>query len=126
MNRAWPAGRWRLCLLLAVAWLAGCTSDPPVHVSAGTWRQVDQDIAGASRSAEDLARQHALEAMQRWLVLVQRQTDDEFIPWFYGYWTQQWLSFKVSWYKLGADEDDPTVRRLAAGGVPGAGARAGG
>lgn len=114
MNRAWPAGRWRLCLLLAVAWLAGCTSDPPVHVSAGTWRQVDQDIAGASRSAEDLARQHALEAMQRWLVLVQRQTDDEFIPWFYGYWTQQWLSFKVSWYKLGADEDDPTVRRLAA------------
>jgi hypothetical protein len=52
--------------------------------------------------------------MQRWLALVQRQTDEEFIPWFYGYWTQQWLSFKVSWYKLGADEDDPTVRRLAA------------
>lgn len=103
-----------LCMALAVALLAGCASDPPVHIPEGTWLRVDQDIASASRSAEDQARQHALEAMQRWLALVQRQTDDEFIPWFYGYWTQQWLSLKVSWYKLGADEDDPTVRRLAA------------
>jgi hypothetical protein len=115
MSTAWlVAARRRLCIPLLAGLLVGCASDPPVQVSASTWRQVDEDIAAASRSAEDQARQHALEAMQRWLALVQRQTDEEFIPWFYGYWTQQWLSFKVSWYKLGADEDDPTVRRLAA------------
>ncbi|MDD0841318.1 hypothetical protein [Pseudomonas sp. Gutcm_11s] len=107
------AGR-QLCLSFVAALLLGCAGGPPVQVSESTWRQVDQDIASASRSAEDQAREHALQSMQRWLALVQRQTDEEFIPWFSGYWTQQWLSLKVSWYKLGADEDDPTVRRLAA------------
>jgi hypothetical protein len=49
--------------------------------------------------------------MGRWLVLVRQQTEEEFIPWFSGYWTQQWLGFRVSWYKIG---DDDTVQRLAA------------
>jgi hypothetical protein len=52
--------------------------------------------------------------MQRWMDLVYRQTDVVFIPWFSSYWTQQWLSVKVSWYKLSADgEKDSTVQRLA-------------
>lgn len=103
--------------MLLVAWLVtlgGCASDPPVQVSASTWRQVDRDIARASQGAAEEAREHALLSMQYWMARVYRQTDDAFIPWFSGYWTQQWLSMKVSWYKLGAAGDqDPTVSRLA-------------
>lgn len=89
--------------------LAGCASEP--RVAAHTWRQVDVEIASASRAAEAQARQHALEAMGRWLLLVQRQTDEAFIPWFSSYWTQQWLGLRVSWYRLGNDD---SVQRLAA------------
>ncbi|MNX90769.1 hypothetical protein D3C86_1228290 [compost metagenome] len=103
--------------VLIIAWLlalAGCASDPPVQIAASTWRQVDSDIAAASRAASEQARAHALKAMQGWMDLVYRQTDDAFIPWFSSYWTQQWLSVKVSWYKLSAEgEKDPTVSRLA-------------
>lgn len=100
-----------LALLLA---LGGCASDPPVQISAGTWRQVDSEIAAASRAASAQAREQALTAMNRWMELVYRETDEEFIPWFSSYWTQQWLSIKVSWYKLSAGgEQDPTVNRLA-------------
>lgn len=103
--------------VLSIVWLlalAGCASDPPVQVAASTWRQVDRDIAAASRAASEQARAHALKDMQRWMDLVYRQTDDAFIPWFSSYWTQQWLSMKVSWYKLSAGgEKDPTVNRLA-------------
>lgn len=100
----------RLLLAAPLLALAACASAPPVQVSAHTWSQVDQAIAAASREAEDQARQYAVAAMGRWLLLVQQQTEEEFIPWFSGYWTQQWLGIRVSWYKLGGDE----VQRLAA------------
>lgn len=103
--------------VLVVAWLValtGCASDPPVPIAASTWRQIDSDIAAASRAASAQARTQALAAMQRWMDLVYRQTDEEFIPWFSSYWTQQWLSMKVSWYTLSAEgEKDSTVNRLA-------------
>ena len=104
----------RIPMLALLVALAGCASDPPVPVAESTWRQVDSDIAAASRAASAQAREHALAAMERWMELVHRQTDDAFIPWFSSYWTQQWLSLKVSWYKLSASGDkDPTVDRLA-------------
>lgn len=104
----------RALMIACLAALAGCASDPPVPISASTWRQVDGDIAAASRAASALAREQALTAMSRWMELVYRETDEEFIPWFSSYWTQQWLSMKVSWYKLSAGgEKDPTVNRLA-------------
>lgn len=115
MSAAWaPAAGLRALLVAVTLVLAGCASDPPVPVSASTWRQVDEEIAAISQEAAAQARKHALQDMQRWMELVYRQTDDEFIPWFSGYWTQQWLSMKVSWYKLSAGGDkDPTVGRLA-------------
>ncbi|WP_394235955.1 hypothetical protein [Pseudomonas anguilliseptica] len=100
-----------LALLLAVA---SCASNPPIQVSASTWQQVDRDISVLSRSAAQQAREHALLSMEQWMDLVYQQTDEEFIPWFSGYWTQQWMGIKVSWYRLshgGAKE--PSVRRLA-------------
>lgn len=104
----------RAWMIACLAALAGCASDPPVAISASTWHQVDNDIAAASHAASAQAREQALTAMKRWMTLVYRETDEEFIPWFSSYWTQQWLSMKVSWYKLSADGDqDPTVNRLA-------------
>ncbi|MGB4074078.1 hypothetical protein [Pseudomonas sp.] len=100
-----------VALLLA---LGGCASDPPVQISASTWRQVDRDIAAASHNASTQAREHALTAMRRWMELVYVETEAEFIPWFSSYWTRQWLSMKVSWYNLNAaDEKNPAVNRLA-------------
>jgi hypothetical protein len=53
--------------------------------------------------------------METWRSLVHKLTEADFIPWFTGYWTQQWLALKVAWYKLSAEEGtDPTVERLAA------------
>ncbi|HSC82136.1 MAG TPA: hypothetical protein VLC30_00835 [Pseudomonas sp.] len=119
-TRPWRPGWWRVLagvrglLIACLVALAGCASDPPVVVPAGTWLQVDHDIAAASRDAEQQARDNALLSMERWKELVYQQTDDEFIPWFSSYWTQQWLGLKVSWYKLSAGGDkDPTVGRLA-------------
>jgi len=104
----------RVVLLVLLLAVAGCASDPPIQVSASTWQQVDRDISVLSRSAAQQAREHALLSMEQWMDLVYQQTDEAFIPWFSGYWTQQWMGIKVSWYRLsngGAKE--PSVRRLA-------------
>lgn len=104
----------RVLIVAGLLALAGCASDPPVQITTGTWRQVDRDIATASQAAAQQARKHALQSMEQWMDRVYRQTDDEFIPWFSSYWTQQWLSMKVSWYSLsGGDEENPAVNRLA-------------
>lgn len=103
--------------------LAGCATPPgrppdltpPVDVSASTWLQVDSDIGAASSAAKESARNYARGPMETWRSLVHKLTEADFIPWFTGYWTQQWLALKVAWYKLSAEEGtDPTVERLAA------------
>jgi len=108
-----------VALLLA---LAGCaTTDrapeepPPVEIPESTWWRVDNDIGAASQAATGPARNYARSAMESWRDRVQARTETDFIPWFTGYWTQQWLAIKVAWYKLGAEEgSDPAVERLAA------------
>jgi len=103
--------------------LAGCATPErppdrapaPVHVPESTWWQVDSDIGDASLAATESAGDYARVAMDNWMSLVQKRTEADFIPWFTGYWTQQWLAIKVAWYKLSAEEgSDPTVMRLAA------------
>ncbi|MCP8462610.1 hypothetical protein NK553_01485 [Pseudomonas sp. ZM23] len=113
------SSRRRRCgfLVLFLLALAGCSHrapEPVAPVSESTWRQVDADIGAASLAATSQARAYAEDAMQRWMDLVYQRTDSQFIPWFSSYWTQQWLSMKVAWYKLGSHGDpDPTVDRLA-------------
>lgn len=123
---AHPAGGKAVPFLRAVALAlflaaAGCATPqrvpapPPVPVAEDTWRQVDDDIADASRAAREPARNYAHGYMARSRELVRQRTEADFIPWFTGYWTQQWLAIKVAWYKLNAgDGDDPAARRLAA------------
>ena len=110
-----------LHILLIVA-LAGCAAPdrapgriPPVHVPDETWWQVDQDISAASLAAQGPARNYAGGYMESWRNRVHQRTNADFIPWFTGYWTQQWLAVKVAWYKLSIGEgEDPAVRQLAA------------
>lgn len=108
---------------LLVVLLAACASPqrtpeatPPVQVSETVWWQVDSDIVGASRAATGPATNYARGFMESWRSRVARRVETDFIPWFTGYWTQQWLAIKVSWYKLNAGEDktNPAVNRLAA------------
>src|SRR5512135_1652373 len=101
--------------------LAGCATaehapdlPPPVPISESTWRQVDSDVGAASRAATEQAKNDARASMERWRDRVRQRTEADFIPWFTGYWTQQWLAIKVAWYKLSTGEGtDPAVKRLA-------------
>ena len=110
-----------LMVVLLVA-LAGCATPdrapdlpPPVEIPESTWWRVDNDIAAASLAAAEPAGDHARSRMESWRGRVRALTESDFIPWFTGYWTQQWLAIKVAWYKLGAEEgSDPAVDRLAA------------
>jgi hypothetical protein len=53
--------------------------------------------------------------MDYWRTRVYQLTEENFIPWFSSYWTQEWLSMKVSWYTLSAKgEQDTSEKRLAA------------
>ena len=85
-----------------------------VVITDATWQQIDKDIETASLSSRETVRQYTRKAMERWREQVFRRTESDFIPWFTGYWTQQWLGMKVGWYKLSAkNEKDSVVNRLA-------------
>jgi hypothetical protein len=107
---------------LLVVLLAACASPqrtpeatPPVQVSETVWWQVDSDIVGASRAATGPATNYARGFMESWRSRVARRIETDFIPWFTGYWTQQWLAIKVAWYQLSIGEGtDPATLRLAA------------
>ena len=108
----------RFALAATVLVLAGCATQERaperVPVSENTWWQVDNDIAAASSKARHVAGSYADGELERWRGRVYDFTEEAFIPWFTGYWTQQWLAVKVAWYKLGGDGVDPAVQRLAA------------
>lgn len=113
----------RILIILGVVTLAGCATPeratpdtvPPMEISESLWRQVDSDIVAESRLATVTARHFAREKMEHWKLLVRERAEADFIPWFSSYWTQQWLTAKVAWYKLGSDDaTGPPVARLAA------------
>ncbi|MDQ0122845.1 hypothetical protein J2W17_001792 [Pseudomonas lini] len=112
--------RWLIVAVLVV--LAGCVTParapvpaPPVVVSQSTWQQVDREIVAASQSATEQAKIYSRGAMDYWRTRVYQLTEENFIPWFSSYWTQEWLSMKVSWYSLSAQgEQDASAKRLAA------------
>jgi len=101
--------------------LAGCATparapvvDVVVVVSDSTWHQVDREIVEASQSATEQTRIYSRGAMDYWRTRVYQLTEENFIPWFSSYWTQEWLSMKVSWYTISAKgEQDASAKRLA-------------
>lgn len=115
----------RFLVVVLILLLAGCAAPdrapsqipsqiPPVHVPEETWWRVDRDIGAASLAAREPAKTYARGYMESWRDRVHQRTDADFIPWFTGYLTQQWLAVKVAWYKLSSGEGrDPAVRQLA-------------
>ncbi|NSX20075.1 hypothetical protein HTV13_09540 [Pseudomonas putida] len=106
-----------LCLLLA---LGGCTGKrppappPPAVLTPAAWQRIDQELIDASVGAAGSANDYARRSMRVWKEQVQQRTESDFIPWFTGYWTQQWLTLKVAWYKLNSGEGrEPAEKRLA-------------
>jgi len=111
----------RILVAILIPSLSGCAlSDrvpdppPPVYVSASTWWQVDRDINAASLAAVEEANLHAYDAVENWRARVHERTEADYIPWFSGYWTQQWLAIKVGWYKLGSEDGrNSAINRLS-------------
>lgn len=106
-----------LCLLLAITGCAGKRppAPPPAAVlDPATWQRIDQELIEASVGAAGSANDYARRSMRVWKEQVQQRTEQDFIPWFTGYWTQQWLTMKVAWYKLDSGEGrEPAEKRLA-------------
>jgi hypothetical protein len=87
---------------------------PQVMISPSTWQQVDREIIDASQSATEQTKIYARGAMDYWRTRVYQLTEENFIPWFSSYWTQEWLSMKVSWYSISSKgEQDASAKRLA-------------
>ncbi len=104
---------WWLALLLV---MTGCGSRNrvpevlPAVLSPAAWQQVDREIVQASRGAAGSAGDYARRSMRVWREQVQVRTEENFIPWFTGYWTQQWLTLKVAWYRMSQERDQPDNR----------------
>lgn len=106
-----------LCFLLA---FTGCASKrppappPPALLTPAAWQRIDQELISASVGATGSANDYARRSMRVWKEQVQQRTETDFIPWFTGYWTQQWLTLKVAWYKMNSgDGAEPADKRLA-------------
>lgn len=105
-----------LCLLLALAGCAGKrppAPPPPQNLPPAVWQRIDQDIIEASVGAAGSANDYARRSMRVWKEQVQQRTENDFIPWFTGYWTQQWLTLKVAWYTMNSGNgNEPPEKRL--------------
>lgn len=113
----------RALLVAALLLLAGCATSArapvsapqAVFVSPATWQQIDREIVSASQQSTEQVKVFARGSMEHWRTRVYQQTEENFIPWFSSYWTQEWLSMKVSWYTINAGgEQDASAKRLAA------------
>jgi len=103
-------------VLLLTACAGGRLALQAPPVSPATWQQVDAQILRGSSDAREQARVFARGSMEHWRQRVYEQTEEVFIPWFDSYWTQEWLSMRVSWYTLSGSKTDPdaSARRLEA------------
>jgi len=107
----------RLLSVLVLLMLAGCgprippaaSVEPPAPVSAAKWREIAEEIWMASSLARAEAEGFAREAMQRWMVRVREKTEHEFVPWYTGYWAQQWIGLKTGWYEMNTPDGEAAV-----------------
>ncbi|AZL73295.1 hypothetical protein [Pseudomonas oryziphila] len=104
------------CFILALAGCAGKhpPAPPPLqNLPPAVWQRIDQEIIEASAAAAGSANDYARRSMRVWKEQVQQRTENDFIPWFTGYWTQQWLTLKVAWYKINnGNGNEPPEKRL--------------
>ncbi len=66
---------------------------PPID-----WAQVDRDLVAALTHAHALAETSATQRLQAWGDHMMVRVDEDFLEWYFDYWTQQRLGLKSLWY----------------------------
>ncbi|MGH7496124.1 MAG: hypothetical protein ACREOO_27540 [bacterium] len=61
------------------------------------WQQVDQQIITALLQAESAAETTATQKLDAWITVLMRRVDEDFLEWYFSYWTQQKLGIKGAW-----------------------------
>jgi hypothetical protein len=105
------------CLACASVALLACSVSPrdstptaaAYQASPETWREVYETIFAASVAAGGEAEAYARTAMEEWIDEVRQRTESDFVPWYCGYWTQQWLGLKAGWYAANRSEGRATT-----------------
>ncbi len=113
----WSSPHYCLLLAMLLLMLVGCASrstsiiptEPVPPVPPEKWREIQEEIWTASTLAYFEAQIYAREAMREWMVRVREKTESEFVPWYTGYWAQQWIGLKAGWYEMNKEEDEPPV-----------------
>ena len=79
---------------------------PPVD-----WSAVDRDVVRAMRQAREQAEAYADQQLQQWLDEMMQRVDENFLPWYFSYWTQQVIGLKGLWQygRHALDQDVPTA-----------------
>ncbi len=64
------------------------------------WSLVDADIAVAIQDARQSAHAEASGRLDKWIEQLRIRIDEEFLPWYFSYWTQKGLAFDALGYWL--------------------------
>ena len=67
------------------------------------WEQIDQQIVTALLQAESAAETTAAQKLDAWVAVLMRRVDEDFLDWYFSYWTQQQLSVHGMW-RWGLDQ----------------------
>ena len=70
----------------------------PVPVAQTDWSQVDHEIVEALKQAHQAAETSAQAKLDAWTDSLMKRVDNDFLEWYFSYWTQQVLGLKAMWY----------------------------
>jgi hypothetical protein len=73
------------------------------------WDEVDKDVKAALKTSHDAADVYAGEKLETWLQELEKRIDEDFLPWYFDYWQQQWLGLKALGYRL---EETEVVKKV--------------
>jgi len=65
---------------------------PPID-----WSRVEAAVVAAAAEARRHAEQYAAEQLDAWTRQMLARIDDDFLPWYFGYWNQQAIGLKACW-----------------------------
>jgi hypothetical protein len=86
------------------------------------WEKVDAAVAEAAARARGRAETFARGELDTWNAELVRRIDDNFLPWYFGYWNQQMIGVKALWqgakyelagYVTAADTPGPSHQMAA-------------
>ena len=82
------------------------------------WEQVDQAIQSDLIAAHNEVEQYASSKLDTWISELMVKVDDNFIPWYFGYWNQQALGLKslfqtaYRWFNGNAPTAEETLNQI--------------